>query len=141
MPFMLGLIPLLTAAGGLAGTGLSIANAVSGSPAAPTAPGATPPTAQALAQQKAAIAQQDPNLQASGSGELSPAYTSLISQILAGTIGQPGSTAAGNATAGFTPGTGQSLNQNFTPANSQSTNAAVQGGQINLSDYVNTSIP
>jgi hypothetical protein len=131
MPQLLALIPILAGAGGLATTGLSIANAVGGAPKPPTAPLPKPPDAQAQQNLNARVAQQEPNLQASGSGDLSPAYTSLIAQILAGTLGQPGSTAAGNAATG----------QNFSPVNAQPTNAAVTGGDIGLSNFLNTSTP
>jgi hypothetical protein len=116
-------------AGAGATIGSTIANDVSGppKPGAPAAP--TPPNAQALAQQRALVAQQEPNVVGATSGLASPSYDSLISQILAGTLGQPGSTAAGGAATG----------QNFTAANSQATNAAVQGSPIQLSDFLSTS--
>src|SRR5579863_2807337 len=127
MPFLAGLLPLLAGVGSLAGTGLGIASAVenAGSPAAPAAPAPTPPNAQQLLEQRAAGAQQEPNVISSTSGLASPEYSSLIAQILAGTLGQPGSTAAGNAATG----------QNFTPANSQATNSVVQGSPLQLSDF------
>lgn len=129
MPFLAALIPAIATAGTLAGTGLGIANAVSGPPAAPTPPAPTPPTTQQLEQQKALVSQQLPNVTSATSGLANPEYNSLMAQILAGVLGQPGATAAGNAATG----------QNFTPANSQATNAAVQGSPIQLSDFVNTS--
>lgn len=128
-------LPVIAAIAGLAGTGISVgetlANSGGGapSPTTPTTPAPTPPNAQALAQQKALVSQQTPNVVGATSGLASPGYDSLIAQILAGTLGQPGSTAAGNAATG----------QNFTPANSQPTNAAVQGQPIQLSDFVGTS--
>lgn len=129
MPFSLALAGLLA---GLAGTGASIGETIanSGAPKAPATPAPTPPNAQALAQQKALVAQQEPNVVGATSGLASPSYDSMIAQILAGTLGQPGSTAAGNAATG----------QNFSVANSQPTNAAVQGQPIQLSDFVNTSV-
>src|SRR5579863_8023504 len=130
-------LAILASIGSLAGAGtsigLGIANAA-GSPAAPAAPAPTPPNAQQLLQQREAVAQQEPNVVSSTSGLASPEYSSLIAQLLAGTLGQPGSTAAGNAASGFTPGTGQTLTQNFTPANSQATNSVVQGSPLQLSD-------
>lgn len=131
MPPLIALLPTLAAIGGLAGTGVSIGEAVanSGGPPKPVTPVATPPNAQALAQQKALVGQQEPNVVGATSGLASPSYDSLIAQILAGTLGQPGSTAAGNAATG----------QNFTPANSQATNSAVQGSPIQLSDFLGTS--
>lgn len=129
----------LAAVGSVAGAGTSIGEAIanSGAPKTPGAPAPTPPNAEALAQQRAAVAQQEPNVVGATSGLASPSYDSLIAQILSGVLGQPGATAAGNA-ATFQPGTGQSFQQNFSPANSQPTNAAVQG--TSLSDFVNTSI-
>lgn len=131
IPAITAAAPAITAATGLGSLGLGIANAAgggpSGSPATPPAP--TPPTAQQLAQQRALVQQQLPNVLGATSGLANPAYDSLIAQILAGTIGQPGSTAAGNNAVG----------QNFSPANSQATNAVVQGQPVQLSDFVNTS--
>jgi|SRR5579863_375765 len=121
-------LAILASIGSLAGAGtsigLGIANAA-GSPAAPAAPAPTPPNAQQLLQQREAVAQQEPNVVSSTSGLASPEYSSLIAQILAGTLGQPGSTAAGGAATG----------QPWTPANSQATNAAVQGSPLQLSDF------
>jgi hypothetical protein len=131
MPQLLALIPILAGAGGLASAGLGIANAVGGAPTAPTIPPPKPPDANALAQQRALVAQQTPNVVGATSGLASPSYDSLIAQILAGTLGQPGSTAAGNAATG----------QNFSPVNAQPTNAAVTGGDIGLSNFLNTSTP
>jgi hypothetical protein len=148
MPFLAALAPLIgigTAAGGattaasvlgalgtlggIAGAGTTIGETIanSGGNKAPTVPAPTPPNASQLAQQRALVAQQTPNVVGATSGLASPGYDSLIAQILAGTLGQPGSTAAGNAATG----------QNFSPVNAQPTNAAVQGQPIQLSDFVN----
>jgi hypothetical protein len=113
--------------GGAASIGTAIANGVSGGPPKPPGPPApTPPNAQQLLQQRAAVAQQEPNVISSTSGLASPEYSSLISQILAGVLGQPGANAAGASA------TGQ---QSFTPANSQATNSVVQGSPLQLSDF------
>lgn len=124
MPFLVSLIPLITA-------GVGLADTISGPPKPPGPPTPTPPTIQQLTQQRALVAQQAPNVVGATSGLANPAYDSLMAQILAGTLGQPGSTAAGAAATG----------QNFSPANSQATNAAVQGQPVQLSDFVNTSTP
>jgi hypothetical protein len=129
---MAGLLAAIASIAGIAGAGTSIGEAIanSGGPPKPTAtptPVPTPPNAQTLLQQRAAVSQQEPNVIGATSGLANPEYNSLIAQILAGTLGQPGSTAAGNAA------TGQST---FTPANSQPTNAAINGTQINLSDFL-----
>lgn len=126
-------LPVVAAIAGLAGTGVSVGETIanSGGPKTPATPAPTPPNAQALAQQRALVQQQLPNVLGATSGLASSSYDSLIAQILAGTLGQPGSTAAGNAAVG----------QNFSPANSQATNAAVQGSPVQLSDFVNTSTP
>lgn len=129
MPFLAGLLPLLAGAGSLAGTGIGIANAVSGAPKPPAPSLPTPPTTQALGQERALVSQQLPNVVGATSGLASPSYDSLIAQILAGVLGQPGAAAAGASATG----------QNFSPANSQATNAAVQGTPVQLSDFVNTS--
>jgi hypothetical protein len=125
-------LPALAAIVGIAGTGATIGETIANSgapptPPTPTTPAPTPPNAQQLLQQRAAVSQQEPNVIGATSGLANPEYNSLIAQILAGTLGQPGSTAAGNAA------TGQST---FTPANSQPTNAAINGTQINLSDFL-----
>lgn len=125
--------PAIGAASAIAGAGTTIGEAIANSgggaptPTPAAAPTATPPNTQALAQQRALVSQQTPNVVGATSGLASPSYDSLIAQILAGTVGQPGSTAAGNAATG----------QNFTPANAQATNAAVQGQPIALSDFLN----
>jgi len=125
--------PAIGAAASIAGAGTSIGEAIANSsgPKTPGAPTPTPPNAQQLAQQKALVAQQAPNVVGATSGLASPGYDALIAQILAGTLGQPGSTAAGAAATG----------QNFSPVNSQATNAAVQGQPVSLSDFLNTSTP
>ena len=126
------LLPIIASIGSLAGAGVgigtSIANSVSGSPAAPTVPGPTPPNQQQLLAQKEAVSQQLPNVIGQTSGLASPSYDSLISQILSGVIGQPGANAAGAGATG----------QAFSTSNSQPTNAAVQGQPIQLSDFVNS---
>jgi len=111
--------------GGAATIGSAIANS-GGPPKPPGPPAPTPPNAQQLLQQRAAVAQQEPNVVSSTSGLASPEYSSLISQILAGVLGQPGANAAGASA------TGQ---QSFTPANSQATNSVVQGSPLQLSDF------
>jgi hypothetical protein len=109
--------------------GTTIAGAVNQPGAPPAPPLPTPPNAQAQQNLNARVGQQEPNVVGANSGLASPSYDSLIAQILAGTLGQPGSTAAGASATG----------QNFTPANSQATNAAVQGTPVNLSDFLSTS--
>ena len=126
-------IATIAALAGLASAGTTIGLDVSGalnpstSPTQQT-PTPTPPNAQQLLQQKALVGQQTPNVVGSTSGLASPAYDSLISQILAGTVGQPGSNAAGASATG----------QQFTPANSSGTNAAVNNQPVQLSDFVNS---
>lgn len=132
MAFITGLvseliIPALTAGGAAASAGLGIANAVSGTPKAPTVPGPTPPNPQQLLQQRQAVSAQDSNLQEAGSGDLGANFLAQIAPNLAGISGQPGANAAGSFGA----------NQNWTPANSQPINAAVQGQPFNLSDFIN----
>lgn len=126
-------LPALAAIAGLAGTGVSIGESIANSgggapsPTAPTTPqGPKPPDANALLQQKALVSNQLPNVVGATSGLASPSYDSLIAQILAGTIGQPGSAAAGAS----------ATDQQFQPANSQPTNSVVNGQQPNLSDFL-----
>jgi|SRR5215469_16930733 len=140
MPFIPALVGFLAAnavpigaAASIAGAGTSIGEAIAnsgGHPNAPTpqTPGPTPPNTQQLAQQRALVSQQLPNLVSATGGTASPEYDALMAQILSGVIGQPG--AAQSA--------GQAVGQNFTPANSQPTNAAVSGGNVNLSDFLNS---
>lgn len=134
MPFLVGIAPLLAALGGLAGAGVGIGEAVAGSgksataPVSPVSPPPTPPSANNLLQQREQIAGQIPNVDAATSGAASPDYQSLIAQILSGTAGQSGANASGAAATG----------QQFTPANSQPTNAAVAGQPANLSDFLNS---
>ena len=138
IPFLAANAPAIGAASALAtaGTtiGSTIANAVGGGPStpgAPTTPPPTPPNAQQLAQQRALVGQQVPNVDAATSGTSSPEYQSLMAQILSGVLGQPGATAAGASATGQQP---------FSVANSQPTNAAVQGQPVNLSDFVNANV-
>jgi hypothetical protein len=129
MPFL----PMLAAIAGLAGTGVSIgetvANSGGGAPTTPTTPTPTPPSAQALAQQKALVSQQLPNVVGATSGLANPSYDSLIAQILSGITGQSGANAAGASATG----------QQFTAANNQPTNAAVNNQSPNLSDFLSNS--
>src|SRR6266852_5807498 len=115
---------------GTAGTtiGLDIAGAGKGGPQTPATPKPTPPDANALAQQKALVSRELPNVVGATSGLASPSYDALMAQILAGVLGQPGATAAGSSATG----------QQFQPANSQPTNAAVSGQPANLSDFINS---
>jgi hypothetical protein len=134
MPPLIALLPTIAAAVGIAGTGITTGLEVSGAlngpgaPGTPATPAPTPPNAQQLAQQKALVSQQEPNVVGATSGLASQDYVSLISQILAGTVGQPGSRAAGAA----------ATDQNFTPANSQPTNSVVNGQTPNLSDFLSS---
>jgi hypothetical protein len=128
-------LPVVAAIAGLAGTGISVGETLANSggggaapkPAAPPPP--KPPDPAALLQQKALVAQQNPNEVAATAGLANPAFLALMDQLRAGTLGQPGSAAAGASATG----------QQFSPANSQPTNAAVSGQPINLSDFINTS--
>ena len=133
MPPLLAALPAIAAAVGIAGTGITTGLEVSGAlgggaPPTPTAPTPTTPNQQQLMQQKALVSQEAPNVVGQTSGLASPSYDSIIAQILAGVTGQPGANAAGAAATG----------QQFTPANNQPTNAAVNGQPANLSDFVNS---
>src|SRR5580692_3597672 len=136
MPFLAPLAAFLAANAGAIGAGASIAGAGtsigeaianSGGPPKPGAlPGPTPPTAGQLQTERGLVSQQLPNVIGATSGLANPEYASLMAQILAGTLGQPGSTAAGNAA------TGQN-SSSFTPTGTnQATNAAIQGSPIQL---------
>ena len=131
MPPLIALLPTIAAIGGLAATGTTIGMDIAGAggskPAAPTTSTPAPPNAQQLAQQKALISQQVPNIDSATSGTTSPEYQSMIAQILAGVTGQPGANASGAAATG----------QQFSAANSQPTNAAVNGQDVNLSSFLN----
>lgn len=126
-------LPALAAIAGLASAGTTIGMDIAGAggapnPTAPTTSKPTPPNPQQLLQQKSLVSQQLPNVVGATSGLASPSYDSLIAQILAGVTGQPGANAAGASATG----------QQFTPANSQPTNAAVSGQPANLSDFINS---
>lgn len=127
MPFSLALAGILA---GLASSGVGIGETIanSGGSKPPTAPVTPPPNAQQLLQQRQVVGQQDSNLQESGSGDLGSSFLQLMAPYLAGISGQPGANAAGAAGAG----------QQWSAANSQPTNAAVNGQSVNLSDFINT---
>lgn len=118
------IIPIITALVSVAGTVSSLESGGGHGGGTPSAPKPTPPSANDLLLKKEAIGQQLPNVVSETSGLANPEYTSLISQILAGTLGTPGSTAAGNEA------TGQ-----FTSISNAPVNAAVSG-RTDLSDFI-----
>ncbi len=137
MPVLLAALPILlpalgaaATAGTLASTGLNIANTISGpgAPATPAAAAPKPPDAQELLQKRELISQQIPNLISSGSGTLSPEFIQLMASLNSGVLGTPGANAAGQA----------ATEQQFTPANSQATNAVVNGQNPSLSDFLSS---
>jgi hypothetical protein len=152
MPPLLAALPLIAAIGGLAGTGVGLGLELSNRPGTPKATtadaGATAATNNAnLQAEKAAISQQTPNVNAATSGLANPDYVASISQLLAGTAGNPGSTGAaqqaiaqafglpgGSGTGGTTPGQATSTS-NFTPAGANP-NPAAQNQPTNLSEFV-----
>lgn len=122
------------AAASIATAGTTIGEAIANSgkgatPSTPTAPAVTPPNPQQLLQEKALVGQQLPNVVGATSGLANPSYEALIAQLLAGVTGQPGAQAAGAAATG----------QNFQPASSQATNAAVNNQPVNLADITGIS--
>jgi len=151
MPPLLAALPLIAAIGGLAGTGVGLGLELSNQPgktsATPNA-GVTAATNNAnLQAEKAAISSQTPNVDSATSGLANPDYVASISQLLAGTAGNPGSTGAaqqaiaqafglpgGSGTGGTTPGQATSTS-NFTPAGANP-NPAAQNQPTNLSEFV-----
>lgn len=116
--------------GGIAGAGTSIGETIAngGGQKTPMQTPTPPPNAQQLLQERGLVGQQDSNLQSSLSGTGGSDFLSLFAPYLAGLSGQPGANAAGQF----------GVNQNWTPANSQPTNAAVQGQPVSLSDFINS---
>jgi hypothetical protein len=120
----LGLAAILELIAAGVGTGTAIYG-LTNQPSAPKASAAQPAGLTAVEQtqeqnaEKAAVSQQIPNILASAPG-VSPAYTQMMAQLLAGTTGTPGSTGASyNAVASafglppFTPA-GATSGQNAT---------------------------
>jgi hypothetical protein len=95
MPPLLAALPLIAAIGGLAGTGVGLGLELSNKPGAPKTVPETPAQIGTNQNQiKAAVSQEDPNILAQTSGLANPDYVAQISQLLAGTGGQTGSTGA-----------------------------------------------
>lgn len=137
MPFLAPIVAFLAtnaatigAISSIAGAGTSIGEAIANSGGSkqgtPTAPVTPPPNAEQLLQQKQLVGQQSSNLESATSGTAGPDFLALFAPYLAGISGQPGADAAGRGAA----------NQAWTPANSQPTNAAVNGQDVNLSSFV-----
>jgi hypothetical protein len=132
---------------GIGTTGFELAN----QPGAPKpAPPPTPAQISTLQNsEKASISQQAPNVLSQTSGLVTPDYVAQISQLLAGTGGQTGSTGAardvvsqlfglspGAITNGGASGGGTGT---FTPTSSAASNANTENNNspTNLSDFVN----
>jgi len=148
-------LTLIATIASLAGTGtslgLSLANQPSAPKAAPATPGVTAlQNAATVNAEKAAIGQQTPNVIGATSGLANPEYVAQISQLLAGTAGQPGSRgAASDAVAkafglppgvigGATPpGRQASSTTNFKPAGVDA-NPNPGAAPTNLSDFLTT---
>lgn len=90
------ILPVIAAIVGIAGTGVSLGESLANQPGTPKPPAAptvaqTTPEATATADaQKAAIAQQFPNIQAQTGGTLSPDAFLQLAQLSSGQAGQPG---------------------------------------------------
>jgi hypothetical protein len=128
--------PAIGAASAIAGAGTSIGEAIANrggpatptTPTAPTAPTPTPPNLNQLLQERQLVGSQASNLESATSGAAGPDFLKLFAPFLAGISGQPGASGAGTYAA----------NQAWAPANSQPTNAAVQGQPVNLSDFISS---
>lgn len=152
MPPLLAALPLIAAIGGLAGTGVGLGLDLSNQPGKP-AP--TPPLTPAQIgtnqnQIKAAVSQEDPDILSSTSGLANPDYVAQISQLLAGTGGQTGSTGAARSAAAQAFGlpSGNSIAGAGSPGPPATPGAApfVPAGQspsadtqtpVQLSDFIN----
>lgn len=112
----------------------------------PSTPKPQPPSAAQINtlqnQEKAAISQQAPNVLAQTGGLANPDYVAQISQLLAGTGGQTGSTGAARDVVsqlfGLSPGavTGGAGGSNFAPAGSAPSASSAPSSETNLSDFV-----
>jgi hypothetical protein len=155
MPPLLAILPAIAAIGSLAGTGVGLGLELSNQPGKPKPPTITPPTAAQLAstqnQEKSLISQNAPNVLEQTSGLANPDYVAQISQLLAGTGGQTGSTGAARDVVsrlfGLPTGPGASPGAvappatpgatNFTPAGTASAaNPASAQTPVALSDFV-----
>jgi hypothetical protein len=147
MPFTLALLASLA---GLAASGVGLGETLANRPSAPkmptmpTAPPAPTPAQQAQLTntQKSLIGQQLPNLQAAGSGSLSPSYEAQIAQLLAGIGGQPGANSAANSAVSQAFGLNNlpGAPKGFTPAGSAPSTAAgaFPTSPVNLTEFVNS---
>ena len=140
-------LPLLAAAVAIAGTGTGVGLELANQPGKPKPP--PPPTPAALNtlqnQEKAAISAEAPNVISATSGLANPDYVAQISQLLAGTGGQTGSTGAareaiasafGLPMGDITSGAGGAGAKPFTPAGTGSTPNPNANAPVNLSDFV-----
>ena len=151
MPPLLAILPAIAAIGSLAGTGVGLGLELSnqpGSPAPTTNAGVTAATNNAnVNAERAAVAQQTPNVTSATSGLTSPDYVAQIAQLLAGTAGNPGSSGAaqqainqafglGGGTGGTTPPGVQGTSTSNLPTAGSNPAPGAQSAPINLSEFV-----
>lgn len=140
-------LSIIAAAATIAGTGTGLGLELANQPGKPKPP--PPPTpAQINTNQnaeRAAISAQAPNVISATSGLANPDYVAQISQLLAGTGGQTGSTGAarqaiasafGIPESSITSGTGGGGTTPFTPAGAGPPNPNSANEPVNLSDFV-----
>jgi hypothetical protein len=147
MPPIIAALPVIAAIAGIGAAGTGIGLELSNQPGAPKP---TPPPTPAVIgadqnQIKAAVSQQDPNILSATSGLANPDYVAQISQLLAGTGGQTGSTGAArqavNQVFGLNPSTitgggGAPSSPQFTPAGTGTTPASDPNAPTNLSEFL-----
>ena len=94
MPFLIPLVPVITAiaAAGSAAVGIDELVNRPGTQTAPATPTGPQPLTQPQSQAvKAAVGQEAPDITAATGGSVSPAYTLALSQLFGGTANTPGS--------------------------------------------------
>ena len=147
---------IIAALASLAATGTELGMSLANRPSAPK-PQPAPAGVTALQNQqrtnaeRSAISGQTPNVLSATSGLANPEYVAQISQLLAGTAGQPGSRGAADAiirqvfglpaVPGAGPGAVPAGTQgtNFTPASASNANLTVPPpGGSGISDFVSS---
>jgi uncharacterized protein YneF (UPF0154 family) len=154
MPFLAGLVPLLTLGSAGLGIGEGIASLVGGNnnpptpnPTQTTPQMAQPPSQSQLNQIHAALASQAPNVISQTSGLANPEYLNQMIQLLAQTANTPGSQGQANSVVNSIYGSGGGSTGGPAPTPNQPFQVAGTGGGgqgpttpgsgAGLSDFVN----
>jgi hypothetical protein len=146
MPPVLAALPLIAAVASIAGTGVGLGLELSNSGGSTPKP--VPPSPATINQNqqaiKASIGQEAPNVISSTSGLANPDYVAQISQLLAGTGGQTGSTGAARQVAaqlfGLNSGSvnpsGAAPTPSFTPAGTGQNPGPEASSPVQLTDFI-----